>query len=259
MRRRHFMALARASKLALNKFPPATKSMNQQAKPKPDCFDPWRRVIILGMSHVETIIAIAGASGGGKSVLANQLFRRLRETRSSHDISILNEDRYYRQRDDLSLEQREMINYDHPDALEHDLLKRHLAELKSGNSVEVPLYDYAVHNRVAETESLEPSRVLILEGILILQSPEIRDLADLKIFVDVPLDICLSRRLRRDISERGRSLDSVLSQYHETVRPMFFEYVEPSKKYADIIVPHGGENMSALNVLYSYLDRVLAS
>ena len=212
-----------------------------------------------GMSHIETIIAIAGASGGGKSVLANQLFQRLRETRSSHDISILNEDRYYRQRDDLTLEQREAINYDHPDAFEHALLIEHLEQLKSGNSVEVPMYDYAVHNRMQETETLEPSRVLILEGILILQNLAVRDMLDLKIFVDVPLDICLSRRLRRDITERGRSLDSVLGQYHSTVRPMFFEFVEPSKEFADIIVPHGGENISALNVLYSYLDRVLAS
>jgi len=207
---------------------------------------------------VQTIIGIAGASGAGKSLLADQLHRRLRETRTRSDVSILNEDCYYRKRDDLSFAEREKINYDHPEALEHALLVDHLQKLRKGRSVEVPQYDYSQHNRKQETTSVEPSTVLILEGILILHLAELRDLLDLKIYVDVPLDICLSRRLQRDIEERGRSLDSVLSQYHGTVRPMFYEFIDPSKGHADIIVPRGGENLSALNVLHNHLDRVLA-
>jgi len=204
------------------------------------------------------IVGIAGASGAGKSLLANELHRRLRLQRSPQQISILNEDCYYRCRNDLSFQEREKINYDHPDAIEHELLVDHLQRLRSGQTVNVPQYDYSVHNRKAISEPLAPSTILILEGILILHRPEIRELLDLKVFVDVPLDICLSRRLSRDIFERGRSLDSVLNQYHQTVRPMFFQFIEPSKSYADLIVPRGGENESALNVLYNHLDQVLS-
>jgi uridine kinase len=210
------------------------------------------------MPPSKTIIGIAGASGAGKSMLANQLHDRMRESFTHRDVTILNEDCYYRSRDDLSYEERERINYDHPDAIEHELLIRHLTELRNGNPIQVPQYDYSQHNRDANTVPLESSTVLILEGILILHRPELRDLLDLKIFVDVPLDICLSRRLRRDIEDRGRSLDSVLSQYHTTVRPMFFEYIDPSKNFADIIIPRGGENRNALNVLQNHLDRALA-
>ncbi len=210
------------------------------------------------MPAVKTIIGIAGASGAGKSLLADQLHRRLRETRTRSDVSILNEDCYYRERGDLSFAEREKINYDHPEAIEHELLVEHLQRLKQGQSVEVPQYDYSQHNRKQETTEVTPSTVLILEGILILHLAELRQLLDLKIYVDVPLDICLLRRLRRDIVDRGRSLDSVLAQYHQTVRPMFFEFIDPSKIHADIIVPRGGENLSALNVLHNHLDQVLA-
>ena len=210
------------------------------------------------MVQPKTIIGIAGASGAGKSRLANQLHERMRESFTHRDVTILNEDSYYRRRDDLKYEEREEINYDHPDAIEHELLIRHLIQLRNGNPVDVPQYDYAQHNRDSKTVSLESSTVLILEGILILHGPEVRELLDLKVFVDVPLDICLSRRLRRDIEDRGRSLDSVLSQYHSTVRPMFFEYIDPSKNYADLIVPRGGDNTNALDVLQNHLDRVLS-
>ena len=211
------------------------------------------------MSHETIIIGIAGASGAGKSLLANQLHERLRETRTHRDVTILNEDCYYRQRDELSFSERESINYDHPEALEHSLLIEHLTMLREGDPVQVPQYDYSQHNRKSETTLYEPSRILILEGILILNNARLRQLLDLKIFVDVALDTCLLRRLKRDIHERGRSLDSVLSQYENTVRPMFFEFIEPTKEHADIIVPRGGENLSALNVLHNYLDRVLSS
>jgi uridine kinase len=210
------------------------------------------------MNKIKTIIGIAGGSGAGKSLLARELHRRLREQRSAADISILNEDCYYRCRNDLTFAEREKINYDHPDAIEHELLVDHLARLRAGQTINVPQYDYSQHNRRPEAVSMDPSSVLILEGILILHRPEIRELLDLRIFVDVPLDICLSRRLRRDIVERGRSLDSVLTQYHNTVRPMFFRYIEPSKSHADIIVPRGGENENALNVLFNHLDQLVA-
>jgi uridine kinase len=210
------------------------------------------------MGLAKTIIGVAGASGAGKSMLASQLHQRMRKTFTHRDVTILNEDSYYRRRDDLSLEQRAKINYDHPDAIEHELLVDHLNELRNGRSVDVPQYDYSQHNRGLRTSRLEPATVLILEGILILHRPEVRKLLDLKVFVDVSLDICLSRRLQRDINERGRSLDSVLSQYHQTVRPMFFEYIDPSKQHADLIIPRGGENESALHVLQHHLDRVLA-
>jgi uridine kinase len=218
---------------------------------------PNRLVTVRIMSQVKTIIGIAGASGAGKSLFANQLYTRMREEFSQQDITILNEDCYYRRRDDISLEERATINYDHPDALEHDLLFEHLNDLRSGLSIEVPQYDYSQHNRSDVTVPLEPSTILILEGILILHRPKIRQLLDLKVFVDVPLDICLSRRLLRDTQERGRTVDSVLAQYHSTVRPMYYQFIEPSKNHADIIVPRGGENMNALNVIQNHLDRVL--
>ena len=209
------------------------------------------------MSAVQFIIGVAGASGAGKSRLAQELYRRLRSRRPATDIAILGEDNYYRRRDDLSQQARSEINYDHPDAIEHELLVEHLQQLKSGLSVSVPEYDFVNHNRSVRSKNLEPAKVLILEGILILHRPDVRNLLDLKLFVDVPLDICLSRRMERDIVERGRTLDSVLDQYHATVRPMYFDYIFPSKHFADLIIPQGGQNHGAIGVLEGHLDRVL--
>lgn len=204
-----------------------------------------------------TIVGIAGASGAGKSLLARLLYERLSVGRSPADIGILNEDSYYLDRSDLTLAQRERINYDHPDALEHDLLIEHLVELRRGNSVQVPQYNYALHNRSPETATLVPPKLLILEGILILHVAALAERLDLRVFVDVPLDVCLMRRLRRDIQQRGRQLESVLRQYETSVRPMFFRFIDPSKAQADIIVPRGGENKAALEVLLTHLDGVL--
>ena len=186
------------------------------------------------------------------------MFRRLqndneRVGRESVGAQILHEDSYYCDRSELEFSDRELINYDHPDALEHDLLIKHLEQLKQGVPADVPQYDYAQHNRKPETTTMKPSRLIILEGFLILHNPVVRELLDLKIFVDVSLDICLVRRLRRDIQERGRSIESVLKQYEETVRPMYFQFIEPTKRYADIIVPRGGNNRSALDVLADHL------
>ena len=209
------------------------------------------------MGQVTTIIGVAGASGAGKSKLAKELLRRMLMRRSATEVSILNEDCYYRRRDDLTLTERSTINYDHPQAIEHELLVRQLEELRNGNAIDVPVYDFSAHNRSDQTTRLEPSTILILEGILILHRPELRELLDLKLFVDVPLDICLARRMERDILERGRSLESVLDQYHATVRPMYFEFIDPSKAHADLIVPQGGRNQNAIRVLEGHLDRLL--
>lgn len=207
--------------------------------------------------NTTTIIGITGASGAGKSVFAQQLHERLLREYSQQDVAILNEDAYYRDRSELSFEERERINYDHPDALEHGLLIEHLEQLRCGNAVDVPEYDYASHNRKPVTRKLHPSKVLILEGFMILHDRRLRDLMDLKIFVDVPMDVCLSRRLRRDIHQRGRTLDSVLTQYETTVRPMYYRFIEPVKTHADLIVPRGGENQNALDVLHSHLRKIL--
>lgn len=187
-----------------------------------------------------------------------QLYDRLRQNRSASDVAILHEDYYYRRRDDLNLEQRNQINYDHPDAFEHDLLIEHLQALRCDKTVLAPQYDYRIHNRSDQTVPLSPARILILEGILILHDPGLRELLDLKVFVDVPLDVCLARRIRRDTGERGRSVDSVLDQYHATVRPMFFRFVEPTKEFANLIVPHGGDNQQACDVLHGHLSSLLA-
>lgn len=209
------------------------------------------------MSRLQLIVGIAGASGAGKSFLARQLGQRLRDAHPG-EVAILGEDSYYRRRDELTFAQRSEINYDHPDAIEYDLLRQHLGRLREGHSVEVPCYDYSQHNRTDQTLTLAPPRVLILEGILILHRVELRQAMDLKVFVDVPLDICLTRRLQRDLHERGRDLNSVLAQYHRTVRPMYFEFVQPSRSHADLIVPRGGQNEHALAVLFDHLDRRLA-
>lgn len=205
----------------------------------------------------QTVIGIAGASGAGKSRLSELLHQRLRADYGRCDVAILNEDAYYRQRDDLSYEQRCEINYDHPDAMEHSLLVEHVCRLREGETVSVPQYDYAQHNRMSQAVEFRPARIVILEGILLLSDETLRRQLDLQVFVDVPLDVCLARRLKRDIQERGRTLDSVLDQYQTTVRPMFYQFIEPSKEHADLIVPGGGENSNALDVLYRYLKGIL--
>lgn len=210
-------------------------------------------------NRTEVVIGIAGPSGAGKSRLSKMLHDQLRSEHCRGEVAILKEDAYYKERNDLSYEQRCLINYDHPDALEHDLLASHLRQLRAGQTIESPQYDYAQHNREQEPIAFEPARIVILEGILLLSDPLLRDHLDLKVFVEAPLDVCLLRRLTRDVKERGRTLDSVLSQYHTTVRPMFFEFVAPSKDHADLIVPSIGENPNALDVLHSYLKSILTS
>ena len=209
------------------------------------------------MMNEITIIGIAGASGAGKSSLAHTVVNRLQKRYGEDQVVLLHEDAYYRSRDDLTFEQREQINYDHPDALEHSLMLEHLNALRQGHIVNVPQYDYATHNRLPSTDTLAPPLVLVVEGILILHDPEIRSQLDLRLFVDVPLDICLARRIERDVNQRGRTVDSVLEQFRNTVRPMYFQYIEPTRQQADMIVPEGGENEKAVEVLISHLQKLL--
>lgn len=157
----------------------------------------------------------------------------------------------------MTFAEREKVNYDHPDAFEHELLIKHLAELSSGKGIQIPQYDYATHDRSQTVTKIQTAKVILVEGILIFHHPELRKQFDLKIFVDVDLDVCLSRRLKRDIAERGRTTDSVLQQYHETVRPMHHEFIYPGKKHADLVVPRGGKNAVAICVFHNYIKSIL--
>ncbi|CZF79585.1 uridine kinase [Grimontia marina] len=203
------------------------------------------------------IIGIAGASASGKSLIASTIYQELKEKVGDHQIGVITEDRYYRDQSHLSMEERVKTNYDHPQALDHDLLCKHLQDLMEGNEVEVPQYSYAEHTRMEETTRLTPKKVIILEGILLLTDPRLRDLMHASIFMDTPLDICLLRRVKRDVAERGRTMETVLQQYQQTVRPMFLQFIEPSKQYADIIVPRGGKNRIAIDVLKAHIAKLL--
>lgn len=203
------------------------------------------------------VIAIAGASASGKSLIASTIYKELKEELGQDDIGIISEDAYYRDQTHLAMEERVKTNYDHPNSMDHDLLVTHLKALKSGQSVEIPEYDYTEHNRKSSVTYFSPKRVIILEGILLLTDEQIRQQIDVSIFVDAPLDICFIRRLQRDMQERGRTMESVVSQYRKTVRPMFLQFVEPSKQYADIIVPKGGKNRIAINILKAQIKQLL--
>ncbi len=202
-------------------------------------------------------IAIVGASASGKSLLAQTIVKELIDEVGSNRIGVINEDYYYRDQSELSMEERIKTNYDHPSSLEYDLLIEHLNTLQNGGSVELPQYCYATHTRTNETLSMSSKRVIVLEGILLLANPKLRELFHASIYMDAPLDICLTRRLVRDVQERGRTMDSVLTQYDQTVRPMFLQFIEPSKQYADIIVPGGGKNRIAIEMLKSEINRLL--
>ena len=199
------------------------------------------------------IIGIAGGTGSGKTTVARAIYDQVGRDR----IEWISHDSYYRNFDGLPAEERAKINFDHPDSLESELLTRHLDVLCKGSSVDVPVYDFATHSRKTETQRVEPRRVIIVEGILVLAEPELRKRIDIKLFVDTPADIRFVRRLMRDIQARGRSLPSVVQQYMNTVRPMHEEFVEPSKRHADLIIPEGGENQVALDAIISRVEHLL--
>ncbi|SDJ71356.1 uridine kinase [Ferrimonas sediminum] len=204
------------------------------------------------------IIGIAGASASGKSLIARTICDDLRQDLGTDQIAMITEDCYYKDQSHLSMEERVKTNYDHPNALDHELLCQHLAALRNGESVQVPNYSYVEHTRMQESTQVTPKKVIILEGILLLTDPNLRQHMHASIFMDTPLDICLLRRVRRDVEERGRTMDSVLEQYQRTVRPMFMQFIEPSKQHADIIVPRGGKNRIAIDFLKAKI-RQLAS
>jgi uridine kinase len=195
------------------------------------------------------VIGVAGGSGSGKTTVVRRIVESLDDAR----VTVLDHDRYYRDRDDLSLDERATLNYDHPDSLETDLMVQHVSELRAGHSVEAPLYDFAKYARMPATETVTPGRAIIVEGILIYTDAALRGLLDIKVFVDTDDDTRFIRRLQRDISERGRSVQSVIDQYLSTVKPMHLEFVEPSKRYADIIVPLGGHNAVAIDMLLTLI------
>ena len=189
-------------------------------------------------------IGIAGGSGSGKTTLANRLADHFGDC-----LSLLRHDDYYKAQSDLTLEERATLNFDHPDAFDTPLLIRHLDELRQGQSIDCPVYDYAIHDRSDRVRTVHATKVLVLEGILIFENPDILNRLDIKIFVDTDADVRIIRRIKRDVSERGRDLDSVISQYFATVKPMHEAFVEPSKRNADIIVPEGGMNRVALEMI----------
>jgi uridine kinase len=205
------------------------------------------------MAAGPVVIGVAGGSGSGKTTVV----RRIVESLGSDQVTVLEHDRYYRYRSDLRLEERAALNYDHPDSLETDLLVTHLRHLRAGQAVEVPLYDFARYARLSATDLVQPRRAIIVEGILIFTDAALRGLLDIKVFVDADDDVRFIRRLRRDVAERGRTMDSVIEQYLGTVKPMHLEFVEPSKRYADVIVPQGGHNTVAIDMLLT-LIRSLA-
>ncbi len=207
-----------------------------------------------------TIIAIAGASASGKTLLAQTVYRELiQELGESCDVAILAEDAYYRDQSHLAMADRELTNYDHPDAFEHELLLTHLQSLNDGQAISIPSYDFTQHTRAGATTHIAAAKVILVEGILLLSDPRLRECFDIKVFVDTPLDICLLRRIERDLQERGRSLESVIKQYTSTVRPMYFEFIAPSRSHADLVVTRGGKNRIAIDVLKQKITALLSA
>lgn len=206
------------------------------------------------LSSRPIVLGIAGGSGSGKTTVVREIARIL----GPGLVSVLRHDAYYRDLSHLEFEEREQVNYDHPDSLETDLLARHVEALLEGQGVDSPTYDFSTHLRRAETERMEPRPVLILDGILILTDEALRDLMDLKVFVDTEADVRLMRRTRRDMRDRGRSAESVLAQFEATVRPMHGQFVEPSKRFADLLVPEGGYNRVAMDLVVNRTKTLLA-
>lgn len=202
-----------------------------------------------------TVIGVAGGTGSGKSTLV----RRLQEAFSCEDVATLCHDYYYKAHPELSYEERTQLNYDHPDAFDTDMLVEHVRALKNGEVIERPVYSFVEHNRTDERVLVKPSKVVIIDGILIFENKELRELMDIKVFVDTDADLRLARRILRDVRERGRSMESVVNQYTTTVKPMHEQFVEPSKKYADVIIPEGGFNSVAVQMLIQNIRSLISN
>lgn len=199
------------------------------------------------------LIGVAGGSGSGKTTVANNLVKAF----ESEVTTLLEQDAYYRELTNMTLEEKAKVNFDHPNSIEFELLKKHIEALKNGESIERPIYDFTTHSRKEGTVKINPSKIIVVEGILIFAVPEIRELFDVKIFVDTDTDEMILRRIERDMNERGRSFESIKNQYLTTVKPMYLEFCEPSKRYADVIIPRGGENRIAIDMLVSNLKRYI--
>jgi uridine kinase len=207
------------------------------------------------MTKQTIIIGISGPSASGKSLLANTLVSEL----GSDQVVVISEDAYYKDNSHMPLSEREKINYDHPNAFDHALLCEHLRQLQRGQAVNIPIYSHSQHLRLPETRRIGQHAIIVLEGILLFTDKALREIMDTRIFMSTPLDICLIRRLKRDVVERHRSFESVLHQYETTVRPMYLQFIEPSSRYADIIVPRGGENRIAIDMIQAKMRELLAS
>ena len=199
------------------------------------------------------IVGIAGGTASGKTTIV----RKIKES-FGDDIVVINHDSYYKAHNDLSYEDRTKLNYDHPDSFDTERMIEDVKKLKNNEEVDIPVYDFSIHNRVDATVHIIPKNVIIIEGILVLENKALRDLLDIKVFVDTDPDARLMRRIRRDMEERARSIDSILTQYRDTVKPMHEQFIEPSKKYADIIIPRGGENLTGINILREHLKLMMA-
>ncbi len=205
------------------------------------------------MTKQAIILGIAGPSASGKSLLANTIVNEL----GSDQVVVISEDAYYKDNNHLAFAEREKINYDHPDSFDHALLCEHLRRLQQGESVEIPIYSHSKHLRMPETRFIGRHTIIVLEGILLFTEKALRELMDIRIFMSAPLDVCLSRRLMRDVVERHRSFEAVLHQYEATVRPMYLQFIEPSSRYADLIVPRGGENRIAIDMIQAKMRELL--
>jgi uridine kinase len=201
------------------------------------------------------IIGICGGTGSGKTTIANRILQSV----SADEVVFIQQDLYYRNLKDMPLDYRNAANFDHPDAIDNELLANHLKKLNAGEPVELPTYDFRTHSRLPDTTPIEPKRIVIVEGILIFAEPRLLEQMDIKVFVDTPDDIRFIRRLRRDIAERGRTLDSVIEQYMATVRPMHMQFVEPSRRFADVIIPEGGHNLVSIDLISGKIREKLAS
>lgn len=204
-----------------------------------------------------TIIAVTGASASGKSLFAQTIYDELLPELGPNGISIIKEDSYYKSQSHLSMDERVKTNYDHPSAFEHSLLTEHLTKLSDGEDVDIPTYCYKTHTRLEETLHLSPTSIILVEGILLFSNEELRKKFDIKIYIDTPLDICLVRRINRDTIERSRSVESITEQYLTTVRPMYHQYIEPNKPFADVVVTRGGKNRMAIEMLKAKIRQIM--
>lgn len=209
------------------------------------------------LTNKPTIIAVTGASASGKSLFAQTIFDELLPELGPNGISIIKEDSYYKSQSHLTMKERVKTNYDHPSAFEHSLLSQHLSSLTQGDNVDIPTYCYSTHTRLDETSSLAPTPIILVEGILLFTNEALRNQFDIKIYMDTPLDICLVRRIKRDTIERSRTVESVTEQYLTTVRPMYYQYIEPAKSHADIVITRGGKNRMAIEVLKAKIRQLM--